>query len=403
MQKSQRLGVTVLALSILAVLHGPLSANGQGSQKVHPLFDVAGNGKNSIQGYTPAQIKRGYGFDKIANQGDGQTIAIVDAFDDPNIEADLGVFDQTFNLRACTKDNGCFKKVLASHPVTPDAATLSIWAFETALDVEWAHAIAPKANIVLVESDTDTLDSLLAAVDVALKPKYNVSVVSMSWGGDEFATELTTEDWHFVGSHVTFFAAAGDSGHASRYPAASPYVMSVGGTTLHLDQDGNYLDEKAWNGSGGGLSLFEPEPQFQIAYPIPNDPTHKRGIPDVAYVGNPNTGVAIYDTIPLCFSATDCETGWFETGGTSVGPPQWAALVAIANSKRSSGGKLALTGSAGVLYDAADDENNDYTDIAKGRNGTCGALCKSKPGYDYVTGLGTPQADNLIPDLKELK
>ena len=391
MQMSPRFGVTVFALSILAALHGPLSANAQGSEKAHPLFTIAGQGSNSIQGYTPAQIKRAYGFDKIVNQGDGQVIAIVDAFDDPNLEADLGVFDNTFNLRACTTANGCLQKISAG-PGTSDPTTLSIWAFETALDVEWAHAIAPRATILLVESATDTVDSLLAAVHIAVSNGANV--VSMSWGGNEFATELAAEDGHFAANHVTFFAAAGDSGHGTVYPAASPLVMSVGGTTLHLDKDGNYVGEKAWSGSGGGQSLYEPEPPYQIAYPIPNDPLHMRGMPDVAYVGDPNTGVAIYDSVPLFGSS-----GWFETGGTSVGPPQWSALVAIANSARDPK-KRPLTGSQGVLYDAATDET--FTDISNGRNGKCGTLCNAKPNYDYVTGLGTPQADNLIPELKEL-
>jgi hypothetical protein len=173
--------------------------------------------------------------------------------------------------------------------------------------------------------------------------------------------------------------------------------MSVGGTTLHIDQDGNYLDEKAWSGSGGGQSSFEPEPQYQSAYPIPNDPQHFKGTPDVAYDGNPNTGVAVYNSVPYLG-----QSGWFQVGGTSSGPPQWAGLVAIANSIRDSRNKPALTGSHGVLYDAAKEANDDFTDITKGRNGACGVLCKAKPNYDYVTGLGTPQADNLIPDLSDL-
>ena len=382
------------ALVLTLTIWRPCPASAQPSRQVQPLYHVQGTGKQGVVGLTPAQIKVAYGFDRISNEGKGQTIAIVVAFDDANIEHDLAVFNKQFDLPACTTANGCFRKIDMS-----GGKQDSLWSLETALDVEWAHAIAPKAKIVLVEAAAATINSLMAAVDIAVRPPYSASVVSMSWGGLEWPTESAEEDGHFVGANVTFFAAAGDSGHGTLYPAASPYVMSVGATTLHVDQDGNHLDEKAWSGSGGGLSPFEKEPPYQVAYPIPNNPQHLRGIPDVAYVGNPNTGVAVYDSVPFAGSA-----GWFEVGGTSVGPPQWAALVAIANSMRQPT-KPALTGSQGVLYDAAQDYdgNETYNDIVKGRNGSCGKLCKTKPDYDYVTGLGTPQADLLIRALKRLR
>jgi subtilase family serine protease len=220
----------------------------------------------------------------------------------------------------------------------------------------------------------------------------------MSWGGPEFSTESADEDGHFTKQHVTFLAAAGDSGHGVIYPAASPFVMSVGGTKLNIDQLGNYQSEKAWAGSGGGLSQFEPEPGYQIAFPIPNDAILKRGTPDVAYDAKPDTGVAVFDSVPFGGSA-----GWMQVGGTSIGPPQWSGLIAIANSLRAKDDKPALTGSHGVLYDAAQDFNgyDTYNDVSNGGDGSC-KLCKAKPGYDYVTGLGTPQADMLIPALRYL-
>jgi len=378
----------------------PNSANGQLSRPVHPLFHVQGAAQTSVRGLTPAQIKRAYGFDQISNQGKGQTIAIVNAFDHPSIEQDFAVFNETFNLPPCTTANGCFEKVFASgtNPGT-SAPNAPYWALETAIDVEWAHAIAPEAKILLVETASDTLDGLLAGVDVAVGSRYRADVVSMSWGGLEFADEAATEDGHFVRSNVTFFAAAGDSGNGTLYPAASPYVMSVGGTKLHVDKDGNYLDERAWSGSGGGKSLFEAEPQYQLAYPIPNNPEHLRGIPDVAYDADPDTGVAVYNSFPYFGSS-----GWFQVGGTSIGPPQWAALVAIANSMRAPS-KRPLTGSQGVLYDAVQDANGyaTYNDVVKGKNGACGHFCNTRPDYDYVTGLGTPQADILIPALQNLR
>jgi subtilase family serine protease len=378
-------------LALLIAISNASFGHAQAATQVHPFFLTQGAGNKGVVGYTPSQIRRGYGFDQIKGQGNGQTIAIVDAFDHPNIEQDLAIFNSTFNLPPCTTANGCFKKVYASGS-KPD--TNSIWAFEISIDVEWAHAIAPQAKILLVEAPSDQLPDLLAAVDVAVASKPKPTTVSMSWGLGELASEIS-DDSHFVGKNVTFFAASGDLGHGVSYPAASPFVMGVGGTTLQLDTDGNFQSEKAWSDSGGGISSLEPEPLYQRTFPIPNNPLHLRGTPDVAYDGNPNTGVAVYDSIPYQGS-----TGWFEAGGTSIGPPQWAALFAIANSMRPR--NSALNGSLGLLYDIAKTQLSDFRDVTKGSNGSCQVVCKAQPSYDYVTGLGSPQADNLILDLKSL-
>jgi hypothetical protein len=215
----------------------------------------------------------------------------------------------------------------------------------------------------------------------------------MSWGGLEFPSEVTP-DSVFVGSHVTFFAGAGDFGHGVVYPSASPYVVSVGGTTLHLSASGSYQNENTWSGSGGGLSSVEPEPLYQSTYPIPNDPPGLRGTPDVAYLGDPNSGLAVYNSFAIGSSS-----GWFKVGGTSAGAPQWAALFAIANSVRPK--HSALTGSQGVLYDAVR-QSSGYHDIINGSDGNCGTICKAQPGYDYATGIGSPRADKLIPFLAAL-
>ncbi len=395
----------LLLLAVTFSICAPNFASAQSNEPAWPLLDVLGSGKNSVVGLTPGQIKRAYGFDQINNQGKGQTIALVDAFDHPNIEQDLTKFDNQFSLPHCTTANGCFQKVFAcgtsacnTNPGTNDP-NYSFWAMEIALDVEWAHAIAPKANIVLVEVAAGTLDVLLDGVDVAVKPPYSANVVSMSWGATEFQSEIVVEDGHFVAPNVTFFAGAGDSGHGTLYPAASPLVMSVGGTKLNVDQAGNYQNEKAWSGTGGGLSPFESEPLYQLAYPIPHDPLKMRGTPDVAYDGSPHTGVAVFDSVPNGGS-----TGWFQVGGTSIGPPQWSALVAIANSLRAGDNKPALTASQGFLYDAVQDSDGNMTfhDISNGRDGNCGKQCHARPGYDYLTGLGTPRADLLIPALRSL-
>ncbi|HTV60022.1 MAG TPA: S53 family peptidase [Verrucomicrobiae bacterium] len=340
-----------------------------------------------LSAFAPAQIRHAYGFDAVPNQGAGQVIGIVDAYDDPNIESDLLAFDEQFNLPACTTSNGCFRKVYA-RGVRP--AANSNWGMEMSLDVEWAHAIAPQAKIVLVEGASNSLSDLLYAVEIAVN--NGASVVSMSWTTGEFAGE-TQQDTHFAVTGVTFLAASGDSGTGVAYPAASPDVVGVGGTTLVLDSQGNYSNETAWSGSGGGLSAREREPLFQAAFGIPDDARGYRGAPDVSYNANPSTGYAVYDTL-----AINGQVGWFQVGGTSAAVPQWAALVAMANSLRVSQRKARLTATDTPLYQLGK-SNANFHGVTQGSNGKCGAICTAGAGYDYVTGLGTPQAPGLIAAL----
>jgi subtilase family serine protease len=341
-------------------------------------------------GLAPAAVRHAYGFDEISNQGEGMVIAIIDAYDHPNIESDLGVFSSTFGLPSCTTPNGCFRKIYASgsKPRT-DAG----WAIEMSLDVEWAHAIAPKAKILLVEAATSRFNDLMNAVDVAMQ--NGASTVSMSFGASEFSSE-TTYDSHFNNNNhpgVTFLASSGDSGYGSEFPSASTYVVGVGGTTLNIDPYGNYIGETAWSGSGGGLSSYETEPAGQAAWPLPY--AGKRGIPDVAYNGDPNTGFAVYDSVSYLR-----QSGWFKVGGTSAGAPQWAGLFAIANSMRVAAGKLKLSATYNTLYNIGKTAyGNAYNDVTTGSNGSCGAVCNASGGYDYVTGLGSPRAAGLVQNL----
>jgi subtilase family serine protease len=391
----------LVALTIAVVLAGlPVAANGPDTND-HRVFErpPAGfarppihlRGSNATKGptgLTPVKTRHAYGFDQITNQGAGQIIAIVDAYDDPNIESDLGVFDSQFGLLACTTSNGCFQKIYAqgSKP-----ATNAGWSLEISLDVEWAHAIAPQAKIILVEAATNSFANLLGAVDVAVQ--HGASVVSMSWGGGESSGE-SSNDLHFSVNNVTFTASSGDSGSGVEYPAASPGVVAVGGTTLNVDGSGNYLSESAWSGSGGGISAFESEPGYQANLPIPNT-GGKRGVPDVAYDGNPNTGFSVYDTVRY-----QGQAGWFQVGGTSAGAPQWAALFAIANSVRVTGGKATLSSTGDAIYGVAKaNYAANYHDITSGTNGSCGTICTASAGYDFVTGLGSPQAKAIVSAL----
>src|SRR5271170_149985 len=339
--------------------------------------------------FTPSQIRHAYGFDLVTNQGAGQTIALVDAYDDANAANDLSVFSKQFNLPACTTSNGCFRQLYSSGRKPQANAN---WAVEIALDVEWAHAIAPQAKILLVEAPSNNLSDLLSAVDFAVR--NGASVVSMSWTSSEVSSERNLDN-HFVATGVTFLAASGDSGAGVNYPAASPDVIAVGGTSLVLDRSGNYSSETAWSGSGGGLSKYEYEPISQAQFPIANDIHGTRGVPDVSYNANPGTGYAIYDSIGV-----SGYSGWFQVGGTSAASPQWAALVAIANSQRAAARKANLSATGTSVYAVGKASlGTNFHAVTTGTNGSCGTLCDALAGYDYVTGLGTPQSKVLVTAL----
>lgn len=349
---------------------------------------------SSMQGYTPAQIRHAYGFDQINGDGAGQTIAIVDAFKHPNIVGDLNTFDQKFGVGAPPS----FQIVSQTGGPVSSVRVDTGWASEIAMDVEWAHAIAPKANLLLVETRSDNFPDLMAGVNYA-RSVAGVSVVSMSWGGSEFRGQLkydgsfTTPAKH---QGVTFVAASGDEGtrHGPEWPATATGVLSVGGTTLAAGADGTYVSEVGWGRSTGGVSVYESKPGYQ--YGAQN--AARRTAPDVAYNADPNTGYAVYSSIK-----DSGVVGWQELGGTSAGTPQWAAQVAIANELRAAVGKNSLDGATGTLpaiyslYGAPGTAGYaSYTasmnDIVQGRSGRMVATA----GYDYVTGLGSPKAAEVI-------
>ncbi len=353
----------------------------------HPLFVKVHShdkqGKHLVTsttptGYTPAQMRAYLG---LSADGAGQTIAIVDAFDDPNVAADLNFFSAQFGLPPICGINGavppnCFNFQKATPQGMPPAD--AGWSLEIALDVEWAHAIAPKANILLVESVSNYISDLLGAIDYAAQ-QPGVVVISNSWGSGEFNSE-TFYDSHcsLTGAVCTF--ASGDSGNPGLWPAYSRNVIAVGGTTLNLSAGGGVMSETAWGGSGGGISKYEPKP----AYQSPVNPQTRRGIPDVSYNADPNTGVAVYDTVTY-----GGQTGWFQVGGTSAGAPQWAAIVAVTDQLRGASGPLtsASLQAGTVVYGLT----AGLSDVTSGTNGKCGPTCTAKAGYDFVTGLGSPR------------
>jgi subtilase family serine protease len=347
--------------------------------------------------FSPAQVRQAYGFDRVtfanphggAVQGDGsgQTIAIVDAFDDPRIWRDLQTFDAKYGL----PDPPSF---IRATPLGKPPRN-GLWSFEIALDVEWAHAIAPGANILLVEAPSNSAAGLFGALDFARK-QPGVVAVSCSWSGPEFSGEriadrhFATPVGHIGGSGlpggITFVVASGDDGAPPEWPAISPRALAVGGTSLTIDDAGNYGGEVGWSGSGGGKSRIERRPAYQDAV----QDTGRRQNPDVAYNADPDTGVAVYDSVPSAFGAP----GWWQMGGTSAAAPQWAALIAIADQGRALAGLGSLDGLTQTLPALYSLPGSDFHDITTGSNGF-----DAGPGYDLVTGLGSPYADRLVPDL----
>lgn len=342
-------------------------------------------------GFTPAEIRQAYGFDSIsfdgvAADGSGTTIAIVTAYHNPNIEHDLAVFNATFGLPAPPSFRVVNQRGGSTMPAE-DAA----WSTETCIDVEWAHAIAPGASILLVVADSNSTADLLAAT-VHARSAPGVVAVGMSWGQHEFVGE-TSHDATFTTppDHpgVTFFAASGDTGAPALYPAFSPNVVAVGGTSLVLGADGSRR-ETGWRGSGGGTSRFQPRPSYQQDL---GTATTKRIVPDVAMVADPTTGLAVYDS-----RSSGAATGWRAYGGTSIAVPQWAALAAIVAQGRSLAGRASLDGRSHFLPALYGMPATAFHDVVGGGSHGRPRLSAAR-GHDPVTGLGTPAAARLVAEL----
>ena len=329
----------------------------------------------------------------ITGTGAGETIAIVDAYDDPSISAELAIFDTTFSISSSFTfiKEGQGKNGSFSTSTVPQAN--AGWAGEIELDVESAHAIAPQATILLVEANSASDSSLMAGVDFA-RNYPGVVAVSMSWSEGEYAGE-TADDVHFVtpANHVgvTFFASSGDA-NSIGYPATSSHVVAVGGTNLSTDAAGDYLGESAWSAGGGGLSQVVVAPSYQNGLVINNglqqiSSNGMRAGPDVAYDADPNTGVAVYGSYGF--------GGWAQVGGTSAGAPAWAGLMALVDQARGTAGSLdGYTQTLPALYALP---STDFHDITTGSNGNSNG--HAGPGFDLVTGRGTPIANLIIAGL----
>ena len=318
-------------------------------------------------GLGPADLRAAYKLP--ASGGTGQTIAIIDAQDDPKAESDLATYRSTYGLPACSTANDCFKKVNQDGKASPLPGPDPGWAGEIALDLDMASAICPSCHLLLVEANEPSMDSLGVAVNSAVS--LGAKFVSNSYGGNEDGTESAADSKYFDHPGVVFTASTGDSGYGASYPATSAHVTAVGGTSLHKDSTSRGWSETAWDGAGSGCSANVAKPAFQANV---NTGCDKRAEADVSAVADPNTGVAVYSTYG--------DSGWGVYGGTSAAAPIIAGVYALAGA---SGGSA----SPNTFPYAASGGLNDVT---SGSNGTCTVQqqCNASPGWDGPTGLGTP-------------
>ncbi|WP_052442938.1 S53 family peptidase [Streptacidiphilus neutrinimicus] len=322
----------------------------------------------SASGYGPSDLLSAYALP--SGGGAGQTVAIVDAYNDPKAAADMAVYRSQYGLPACTKASGCFKQVSQTGGSTLPANN-SGWAGEISLDLDMVSAIAPKAHIILVEAKTASMANLGASVNEAAK--LGATEISNSYGGSESATDTTYDSSYFNHPGIAITASSGDSGYGVEYPAASKYVTAVGGTALKKASNTRGWSESVWStssaeGAGSGCSAYDAKPTWQK-----DSGCAKRTVADVSAVADPATGVAVYQT----FGAS----GWNVYGGTSVASPLIAAVYADA-------GAHSAAVPAADLYA----HPSALNDVTTGSTSTCSPayLCHAEPGYDGPTGLGTP-------------
>ena len=447
----RRLAVETLESRTLLSATVPLPANWQATPIALPHF-LAGSddaGSTTPSGLAPNQVRGAYGlgtyaggvlsngitFDGIQGDGSGQTIAIVDAYDDPNAASDLNAFSNYFGLPTFGgAGNPTFARLNqrggttlpGTDPNGPWHSTgNSTWELEESLDIEWAHAMAPMANIILFEA-SNASNGLYTAVQTAAHTP-GVVAISMSWGGSEFDGETSCDSNYFVtpAGHlggaastggadlpggVTFLAAAGDSGAFApdtmtitpNYPASSPNVVAVGGTSLTVDGT-DYVSESGWGygdwsgllgGGGGGISANERQPSYQSGV-VSTFSTTRRTYPDVAADADPNTGVALYDSWDFGQS-----TPWLPgaLGGTSLACPLWAGMIAVADEGRAIGGLGSLDGPSQTLPALYSLPATDFHDITSGGNGPSPTY-DAGSGYDLATGIGSPVGNLLLPQL----
>jgi subtilase family serine protease len=339
------------------------SAAPAGTGRCEALLSTAAGIVNGVpRGYGPSDLQSAYKL-RVSKAGSGQTVAVVDAFDNPNLEADLAVYRSMYGLPPCTSASGCLRQV--NQDAGSDLPQQNIgWGGETALDVDMVSAICPNCNILVVEASGANLQHLATAENTAAA--LGADAISNSYGNSEFASQ-TNFDRSYNHPGIAITAGTGDFGYGVSYPSSSPFVTAVGGTTLSPSGGSRGFTETAWSGTGSGCSKYEPKPVWQT-----DSGCAHRTVADVAAVADPATGVAVYDSYHY--------SGWLVFGGTSVGAPIVASVYALAGNADS------LTGAQSTYAPRA-----SLFDVTSGSNGRCGSyLCTAGPGYDGPTGNGTP-------------
>ncbi|MBS2029005.1 MAG: S53 family peptidase [Deltaproteobacteria bacterium] len=329
----------------------------------------------TASGLTPADLQDAYALP--VSLGRGKTVAIVDAQDDPSAERDLNQYRVNFGIPGCTGSNGCFKKVNQRGQRGAYPSAEPGWAGEIALDLDMVSAACPNCHILLVEADSASMTDLGEAVNTAVR--LGADAVSMSWGGAESSGDVAADAQFLVHPGVALVASAGDDGYGVEFPAASPHVTAVGGTSLAHSTNARGWIESTWGsasgaGTGSGCSTRQPKPAWQT-----DGQCHKRMVADVSAVADPSTGVAVFDGYG--------SGGWIVVGGTSAASPLVAAT-------------LALTGHSTDALGFAYRNRNDFFDVASGKNGSCSSassyFCHALGGYDGPTGMGTPNGTAML-------
>jgi subtilase family serine protease len=326
-------------------------------------------------GYGPSDLQSAYGLTSAAaSRGAGETIAIVDAYDDPNAAADLAQYRSHYGLPSCTAASGCFKKVSQTGSTTSLPTADSGWSEEISLDLDMASAICPQCKILLVEAKSATMANLGTSVNEAVS--LGAKFVSNSYGGSESSSDTSYDSSYFNHAGVAITVSAGDSAYGAEYPAASKYVTSVGGTALKTSSTTRGWTESVWKtssteGTGSGCSAYDAKPSWQT-----DTGCGKRMISDVSAVADPATGVSVYDSYGVT-------AGWYTFGGTSASSPIIAGVYALAGTPSS--------GSYPAAFPYA--HTSALNDVTTGNNGTCSPsyFCTATSGYDGPTGWGTPE------------
>jgi PKD repeat protein len=344
---------------------------------VVPNYEGSGEG----EGFSPQNLREAYKLPSTG--GSGQTVAIVDAYDDPSAEADLKIYRKEYGLSECTKANGCFKRVNQegkeeNYPA--GAPKEENWGLEISLDVDMVSAVCQECKVLLVEANNNEDPNLYAAEDEAASweeagTKRKATEISNSWAGEEYPEEAS-DDTYFDHPGIPITVGAGDGGYGVSYPASSPDVISVGGTALERSSDARGWSEEVWGGTGSGCSAYEEKPRWETqagcSHRIDND---------VSAVASTETPVSVYDSYE--------ESGWVLLGGTSVATPIVAGVEALSSSAFRSAGPSAFTrvGEGGELFD-----------VTEGEDGFCGTyLCQAEVGYDGPSGWGTPDGPPSLP------